>query len=386
MTIYVFLFLLLLCSGFTPVLKRNKEWIILVFTLLALFFCFGYMTGSDWRSYETYYDYLSSSDFLEGVLLEPGYKIYSFFFESIGFSFWVYFIVTKLLLFGSVVYFIHKLSSKYSYLFCVTFFFFYFGVFLFIDNPMRNFIAVGISLFSYKYLINRQLFRYVLIVLLATSFHISAFLLLFIYFLYPLNLSKKTLAINYILFNFLFILTFRYFVIELINLFSFIPLVEYKMKAYFIEGNGLTQNSLFSIGFLFQLIVFILFLLKKESIENFKFGKLIFLGSILYLFLYRIGLTIEIFYRFQLYLSLLYSVGICLLLWTIYNYKLRLLYFSFIASFLLVTLIQTITSSEKYVPYTNYIQYMFEDMSFEERSQYNTIHSPYTRREQKNTK
>lgn len=378
MFIYIALFFLFLFTGFIPNLRKNKRWIMFVLLLSALFFCFGYMTGSDWRAYEAYYDYLASPDFYEIALLEPGYKLYSWLFEHIGFSFWPYFILTKLVLFYIVVRYVRKIAPERLFIFSMTFFFFYFGLFLFIDNPMRNFIAVGISLFSYKYLLSREIGKYVMVVLLATCFHFSAVLLLFVYFLYPIRMKNRTIIISYIVFNLIFVLAFEKIIINISEFFAFIPKVEEKMISYFIDGDELAGNTLFSVGFLFQLIMFALLLLKRGSIESANYGKLIFWGSIAYLFLYRIGLIVEILYRFQLYFSILYSIGICLLFHVIRGYKQKLLYFCFIASFLFLILIQTITSSEKYIPYTNYIQYIFDhELSFEERSQYNFIHSPY---------
>lgn len=383
MYIYIIFFFLLLLTGFISALRKNKRWVMFVLLLSALFFCFGYMTGSDWRAYEAYYDYLDSPDFFEIALLEPGYKLYSWLFEYIGFSFWLYFILTKLTLFYIIIYFVRKIASEYLFVFSITFFLFYFGLFLFIDNPMRNLIAVGISLFSYKYLMSRKIGKYVMVVLLAACFHFSAILLLFVYFLYPIRVKNTIIVLSYIVFNLIFIIAFENILINILEFFAFIPKVEDKMISYFINGDELAGNTLFSVGFLFQLAIFALLLLKRKSIESTNYGKLIFLGSMVYLFLYRIGLTVEILYRFQLYFSILYSIGICLLLYTMRGYKQKIFYFSFIASFLFVVLIQTITSSEKYIPYTNYIQYMFGDnLSFEERSQYNFIHSPYVKKRQ----
>lgn len=379
MFIYIVSFLACFISSLIPSLRENKRWTNTLLSVLAIIMCFGYMTGSDWRSYERYYGWLSSPNPFEGLILEPGYILYSLLFERIGFSFWPFFIITKLLLF----YLLTRTIKKYSVenvLLVVSFFSFFFGLFLFIDNPMRNLIAVGITIFSYKYLVERNFFSFLLIVLLATCFHLSALLLLFVYPFYPIKMGNKKLLFVYFLFNILFVLTYRFLLLKFIGLFSFIPLVELKMNSYFIDGDELTDNSLVSFGFIVQVLFFLMVIWKRKRIEAVKYGRLIFWGTICYLFLYRVGLVIDIFYRFQLYFSILYSIGICSIASFLIIRSNRLIYFSFLGFFLMFVTYKTITSSYKYIPYTNYIPYLFDsELPFDYRAQYNFIYSPYVR-------
>ena len=53
------LYFLSFCSAYAFVFikQANKSaWLKTYLVLLCLFLCFGYMTGSDWRSYEDIYD------------------------------------------------------------------------------------------------------------------------------------------------------------------------------------------------------------------------------------------------------------------------------------------------------------------------------------------
>ena len=119
---------------------------------------------------------------------------------------------------------------------------------------------------------------------------------------------------------------------------------------------------------------------KRAEIERRKYGKLVFYGSICFLFLYRIGSLVDIFYRLQLYYSVLYSISIGFLFSSFIIKSNKIIYSFCLSIYLSLVLYTTITSDYKYIPYTNYIQYINEDeMSFDERSEYNFLNSPYNK-------
>ena len=75
------LVILLFSVSITKSEKKKRNLII----ALMLFLCFGYMTGSDWRSYEQCYH--------DGFLLrltEPGYMWLSNRCSEIGIPFWLF--------------------------------------------------------------------------------------------------------------------------------------------------------------------------------------------------------------------------------------------------------------------------------------------------------
>ena len=79
-----YLFIVLFCWVLSQSkLKKSQITQSLFAISLILFLCFGYMTGSDWRSYEKWYEWGIVSILLGGYK-EPGYHIYSMFFKFIG--------------------------------------------------------------------------------------------------------------------------------------------------------------------------------------------------------------------------------------------------------------------------------------------------------------
>lgn len=380
MLLYFSILFICLAASFLPITAPRKvKWIFII--LLALFFCGGYMTGSDWRNYETLYSWLDD-DGVIGLLMEPAYLLLTIIFHSLGISFWPFFITLKLCAFGGLMYFLQKYASKKHFL-VITFFLFHFGLYFFIDNPMRNLLAICVSYFSYQYLEGKEWLKFLGVVLLASLFHISAILLLLLFLSYPIKLSNLKLFLLFIFFNIAIIVSYEFIILKVIAAFSFIPLVEAKVQHYFIDGSGLENNRLISLGFIVQFLFFLLVLYKRKQIENLPHGKLIFWGTICYIFLYRIAAIVPIFYRLQLYMSVFYSVGVCYVFFSLIKKSNRIAYAMFLTCYLSYVTYSLIISSYKYVPYTNYINYMFSpEMSFDYRSEYNHLNSPY----EKNTK
>lgn len=337
------------------------------------------MTGSDWRNYETYYSWLSLPDGINSLTFEPGYKYLSLLFHAIGLPFWPFFIALKLVAFYVVIHFLGKYSSGNKLLFlCMTFFLFVFGLYFFIDNPMRNLLAICISYYAYKYLENREMLKASLLILLAAFFHISAVCLFLLIPFYPIKSSNKRIFIAFLLFNILIMSFYEFLVLKIIGSFSFIPLIESKMISYFLDGEGLENNSLISLGFIIQFIFLLLVLYKRKEMEKLPSGKLIFWGTISYIFLYRIAAIVDIFYRIQLYMAVFYCIGVCFVLFAFVRRNNKIVYATFLSCYLFYMTYALVTSSTKYVPYSSYISYMFSpELPFEYRSEYNPQNSPY---------
>lgn len=360
--------------------NKNKKIESVIIFLLALFFCGGYMTGSDWRNYETYYSWIESG--IGGLMMEPGYLYLSVIFYFLGISFWPFFIFLKVSAFYCLLHFLRKYSNSYHFL-IITFFLFIFGLYLFIDNPMRNLLAICISYYSYQFLERKEWVKFFFIVVLAVSFHTSAILLLLICPFYPIKWSNKSLFLLFIVFNVIIVSFYEFLILKIIGSFTFIPIIEAKLLHYFIEGSGLDNNRLISLGFIVQLIFFLLVLYKRRQIEeNLPFGQLVFWGTICYIFLYRIAAIVPIFYRLQLYMCVFYAVGVCYVFVSFVRKSNKILYGTFVVCYLFYMTYSLITSSYKFIPYTNHIQFINEALPYDYRSEYNHVNSPY----EKNTK
>lgn len=355
-------------------LRNSRTWYIIYISILCIFLCFGYMCGSDWRQYETmYYD----NDFSYRHY-EPGFLIYMTICRELHFDFWTFSILTKIVQFIIVSYSIKTYAPAYRYLVWM-FLLPKSGFYMFIDYPMRNMIATAIFLFSVKYILRKDSIRYMLCALLATSFHASAIITIPLYYIINRNISVRTYIIC-------FIIVFSIFASRDIFdtiLFKVTGLSPYVLKQveFYVEGDSIDgKGSFISVGMFLQIFFYMILLKFKNSIVCYnRYGLIVLNGALLYILLYRLGLTIGIFSRFQLYLVVLYAVGIVLL---INNLAPTIRNIAIYSLFLLccITGYQDIRKDGwKYVPYSNYLPYILsgEFPSFYYRESYNARFTPY---------
>ena len=183
MVVYLVPILLCLLSAISRELSDNRRWTIMMGVILCLFLCFGYMTGTDWKTYEYWYDHLDFNRFYYGYVSEPGYYIYMMIMNKLGIPFWPFLLFTKCLLFILVFKSLYDYSKESIWL-SLMYYLPWFGLYFFIDNPLRNCIAVGVFMLSTKYILEHKFWKFFWMTLLAASFHVTALFLLFLYPVY----------------------------------------------------------------------------------------------------------------------------------------------------------------------------------------------------------
>lgn len=375
---FVYLFLVIFCFLLSFV-KQSKLILSISFLVIASILCFGYMTGSDWRMYERYY--------YNKIIYDREY-LYGFISKTFNFlkvDFWIFFITLKIILL--TVFFSLYRWLKISVLSAMLIFIPTIGLFLFVDNPMRNLIAYAIFAYSVRYIVSREFFKYLFFILIAVFFHNSAIIVLPVYFLYRKKFSTNVLICLYVLINILF--ASQSIVLFFIKYFSyFLPIVGDRIILYL---NSFAWNSdlieFKGVVFTFGLITktfgfFVLLYFKERIISEFKYGKLVFVLSIIYLLLYRIGLTFPLITRITIFFDIFYVaaiVYILMLMRPMNSILIRLV----ICFYMLFSTFKLTTSSFKFVPYTNYIIYALKGdfPSFKERANFNYDNSPYNLKE-----
>lgn len=380
MEIYFLSIFICFFSGICKQLKDNKIWFLIVIAFLCIFLCFGYMCGSDWRNYEEMYENIDIYSLFSTCSVEPGYYVYMLPFKLLNISFWNFFIFTKIIVFYIIFSSIIKFTEEYIYL-VFMFFVTWYGFYLFIDNPMRNLIAIAICMLAIKPLIERKCWKYFLIILIAISFHISAIIMIPVYFYFTKKISSKVYIIVFILVYILFASSDLFWGL-ISKLFGWIPYIHLKIESYTLgEHFQYAQGRFFSLGTIVHVLFFILIMYYRKKIEILKNGVLMFNAAILYLLFYRVAVTVEIFGRILFYFCIFYTIIITYLI-TIFEFKSRTIYIFYLL-FLSIISTTKIFADFRYIPYTNYITYFIkgEYPSYEERSEYNYINSPYAEKE-----
>lgn len=288
-----------------------------------------------YKAFQRILDYEWPEIFFTGT--EPGFMLYVFLIRCVSSSFIFYLLVYNLILLCSIYNFVFKFS-KNPYLSIIFFFLVFFNPSLFL---IRQYIAASILLYTYPYIINRNIRAFLLLVLLACSFHFSSIVWVPIYFMYGIK-KKYVIPVVTIFCLFLFAIFSR--------LQSF--LVSYELferySAYVDESGSLTQCFIFLV----YLLVFYIFstnkIFRDERLKLIFWLLLIgticsgmgfFIQEVVRLFLYYnfvILLLIPetLFLMKKRYFRILYFMSVFLI-----NYYISfILYLSNIENFKLVTL------------------------------------------------
>lgn len=123
---------------------------------------------------------------------DPVYHICTLLFQRLGFSFYTWKALVAFLFVFSTYRLIHHYSKNpsLSYLVIISL-----GLFNFSLSAMRQTIALSILCFSYEFLKEKKLLRFMLIVGIAALFHRTVFIFLLAYPVYHLRAKKSTIPI-----------------------------------------------------------------------------------------------------------------------------------------------------------------------------------------------
>ncbi|WP_164515323.1 EpsG family protein [Flavobacterium ustbae] len=356
---------------------KEKEQKLTVFFLLLLcfFLCFGYTTGSDWPTYENLYEASTDEDKSYLFLFfEPGFVFYIKLFKSLGIAFFPFLIFTKILVYIVVISSLKFYCPKNTFYLSLLFYISWYAFFLFIDNPLRNFIAIAIFLRSLKYLRERRFIPYLFMTLLAMSFHVSAVIMLILYYFANKSYKTNNIVFFYIVTN--IILLSKDLIFSIVNfLFSSVPIVGAKIEGYAAD-NVNAEGKLLSMGLIVHTLIFILIILGRKRIEIQENGKLIFMFSILSAILFRLGLTITVFGRFQLYITVFYVAAIGIIYYA-FDLRSRVFYLLFVSIISIIPCVSYLIKDSRYIPYTNYMFFLDTNLTLEQRESYNNKNSDF---------
>jgi len=351
-----------------PTLKdRVYFFLFLLFWLTA---GLRFETGVDWPGYTTFYtdiEGINNFDFQFSYLFkysefEFGYAVLNSIFRTITSNIQLLFLfiafITNLMLFKSI--------KKYSDHIIVSLLIYYSTIYFVLDlSGIRQCIALNIFLISLDSIYKKEFLKYILLIILATLFHTTALFLIPMYFL----LNRKFKNVVYIIFIIIGVLisfiqiTWLLFIINSFTGFFQLDAITSKLISYSYRGD--TRN--FGIGFVFNILLFVFYLIKRNKLESNKMFT-IFLNSYMmsFFFYYYTWELSEFSSRFRLYFFIA-NIFLLSYLIDIYNEKLkRHLLFLFIISFsIFYSRIYIFQMNEgiAYNPYQNYVIYELFDLN-----------------------
>lgn len=239
-------FLLILVIGWVSTLKQHKLrkniLIFVVFFALFWFSALRYGFGNDYFSYETIFTNIKNGGqqgyevgYVYLNLLMPNFKVLVFALSGLYIVF-LYFLLIR--------------DNQKS---------FFLGLIVLLLNPylfllhlsaIRQTIALIIFFFSTKYIINRKILPYCILILIAFLFHKSAILLLPVYFIVtPRKYSKITLV--FIVLLVVVFSTSSYF----IDILRFLVIkINPRYSTYLNSGSSLSLRTMITTSYLLVLI------------------------------------------------------------------------------------------------------------------------------------
>lgn len=301
MTIYLIIYLIIAILAIVDFfsVKEFRDKIngfigLLIFLILGIFAGSRYkIGGSDYDAYEAYYnlapnkfDRVYSNDydsFLEST--EKGYIYLMTFFKQINLNFNIFLIIIG----GICAITIYYSFKKYtSYLFVTTLIFLTKGYLYYFFTAQRQIIAMAICWISIKYIIEEKLYKFILLVILASLFHSSALFFIIIYFTNKIYLTNKKIFVIIavsIVFGLFYIGPLLSIAIS-----NFLPIGGDKLLTY-LEGESSSVNIL---NFFELVPLLFIITLNRDRISK----KTKYFNLLLNMFILYIALTIA-FYDFS---------------------------------------------------------------------------------------
>lgn len=199
------LFIIIICifkeDGVNSQKEKNR---IFLFSLLPVFILIAFksnVVGTDtfgyMRSYDTLVQYktLDSLDEFGYENVEIGYKYLILFLSKILPHSQFLLIFVGIIVCSSLNFFIKRTAHNRSF---ALFIFVTLGYFQFVMTGIRQTLAMSIVLFGYKFIKERKLIKFILLIAFASLFHKSSLVFIPVFYIANMELTRKKISLMFI--------------------------------------------------------------------------------------------------------------------------------------------------------------------------------------------
>lgn len=353
MTIYYCYLSFMLFLGLVSVGTKGLTTYIkyLASLIIILFVGFRYEIGVDWLLYR---DFFNGSTIT--LALEPGYQFISILFSLTGVSYW--FFVTCITAMSVLV--LNRFFGKMSYypVFALAFYFALSPVFN--VETIRQILAVSFFYIGLMYFLKGKITQYYIYVLIASTCHISAVLLLFL----PFMLREKNLVIQkYLLIPGFLLAILGFYPIEIIiEAISLVIHNSYseKLLSYTTPAN---LSTVITFSLIFKLLIAALYFYRKKYLvrDGILKDSYIYIEKIIIFMIFLdvyIGRFGTISSRLDEYFLPVFVCMATLVIYSFERYLNRLIFALFIITYLMISfyrLSQDDYFKDQFLPYQNYL-------------------------------
>ena len=235
--------------------NKNKRALFVFFALITLLVMLRHESvGNDTRNYIYFFNNYSGMDWRDvgKESLEFGFsyfnKIVSLFTKEPQM-----FLAFTMIIISAMIYPTYKRlcvdSSFTIVLFCMM------STFVLMFSGIRQMLAIGIGFIAYEFTRNKKLIPFIIAVIAAMTFHISAFMLIFMYPLYYAKITKKWLIAVIHAMAFVFVFNRQ--------IFSVLALILERFTNY---DASISQTGAYTMIILFAAFAVFAFLIPDESL------------------------------------------------------------------------------------------------------------------------
>ena len=335
--------------------KKRTIFLFLSFTILFLIMGFrDNSVGTDTQLYcsifKNNYSIKEIIDILTSEDSSPLYTIYNYIIGLISHDCNLIKITNSFIICFLTALFI-KNNTKHVFISTLLFLTFYH--FFSAMNITRQYIAVMIVAYGFKYLKNQQLLKYLLCCLIATGIHNTAIISFVLAPLVVFKLTKKNIII-YLIVVAVIMISFE----KIMNLFGTVfPHYDLYFNSNMLEEVGKNRKVIITIIYLCIQIVLTYLIFKKESIleksNNERTVMILYIINFIAIIIGFISLKIMLLSRIEVYFSIFAIVTIP---YVIYQFKDKILFsFLFVAIMFIPMYMQLQSNNSEVVPYKTWL-------------------------------
>lgn len=160
---------------------NRKAFIIPCIALITFATLRDYTIGTDTPTYTRFFrNAIDVNYYIFDPRIEYGYQFFVYILLHISKQYYILFLASSLVIVPSTLYIIKKYSVNY---FLSVFIYITFAFYTFYFNTIRQGLAIAISMLGLYFFIHKKDIPYIIVILIASTFHISSLIMLLIYFL-----------------------------------------------------------------------------------------------------------------------------------------------------------------------------------------------------------
>lgn len=346
-------------------IRRNSNIVYYMLMLLLILLMFGNTYNADMNLYIINYENILESSY-KGEF-EIGYQLLAKISANLGLSYRQFLLIISILGLGLISSTIKLFTHRISYVLGLYFIY----PFIWDVVQIRNFLAMSIIIYGMRYLIseNKNYYKYIVCVLIASTVHMSSLFYLFLVLVKINNIRKLSIGLIFT------VIISIFFMPQILNILSNI-VPQIKMQAYTQTETSILTKSL-GIGYYIYLVILVKisvdiinkidskgskslrytkkytygkFFIKKKTkdIDPESILKICIISSLaLYFFINNLN-----FIRIYRNLYIIYYILFSVTLFKIDNSKLYYKYYILILGFVILTLVifATVVQTTKIIP------------------------------------